>query len=77
MKVKISEYAKMHRCSVRTVWRRIKRGLFRSQNGRLINADLNAALNILKKEVGEFQYSIEVCSTPVVQVPERAYRSAK
>jgi putative transposase len=57
--------------------RRIKRGLFRSQNGRLINADLNAALNILKKEVGEFQYSIEVCSTPVVQVPERVYRSAK
>jgi IS605 OrfB family transposase len=57
--------------------RRIKRGLFRTKNGKFINADLNAALNILRKEVGEFQYSIEVCSTPVVQVPERAYRSAK
>ena len=43
---------------------RINRGLFKSKDGKLINADLNGSLNILKKVVGEFQYPIEVCSTP-------------
>jgi putative transposase len=47
--------------------KRIKRGLFRSNNGRLINADLNGALNILRKEIpNAFNgYGIEVCSMPV------------
>ena len=45
--------------------KRIKRGLFKAFNGKLINADLNGALNILRKVVGEFQYPIEVCSTPL------------
>lgn len=47
---------------------RIKRGLYKSQTGRLINADLNGALNILKKEIpNAFDgYGIEVCSTPMV-----------
>ena len=45
--------------------KRIKRGLFRSAKGKLINADLNGSLNILKKVVGEFEYPIEVCSTPL------------
>lgn len=46
--------------------KRIKRGLFVSKEKRIINADLNGALNILKKEVPELQYGIEVCSTPIV-----------
>ena len=45
--------------------KRIKRGLFRSAKGKLINADLNGSLNILRKVIGEFQYPIEVCSTPL------------
>ena len=45
--------------------KRIRRGLFKSANGKLINADLNGSLNILKKVVGEFQYPIEVLSTPI------------
>lgn len=45
---------------------RIKRGLFRTKNGLIINADLNGSLNILKKAIGEFQYPIEVCSTPKI-----------
>ena len=45
--------------------KRIKRGLFRSAKNKIINADLNGSLNILKKAVGEFQYPIEVCSTPL------------
>lgn len=45
--------------------KRVKRGLFRSESGIYINADLNGALNILRKEVGEFDYDpIEVCSSP-------------
>ena len=45
--------------------KRIERGLFRSAKGKLINADLNGSLNILKKVVGEFEYPIEACSTPL------------
>lgn len=47
--------------------KRIKRGLFRSYGGRLINADLNGALNILRKEIPNVfnDYGIEVCSTPI------------
>lgn len=45
--------------------KRIKRGLFKSKEGKLINADLNGSLNILKKVVGEFKYPIEVCGTPL------------
>lgn len=56
---------------------RIKRGLFKSKNKRLINADLNGSLNIMRKVVGEkafssdrkVNYPIEVCSTPVVITP--------
>ncbi len=46
--------------------KRIKRGLFKTFTGKIINADLNGSLNILRKVVGEFQYPIEVCSTPKV-----------
>ena len=60
--------------------RRIKRGLFKSKSGRLINADLNGSLNIMRKEVGEKafplkngmpDYSIEVWSTPAVVTPSK------
>ena len=47
--------------------KRIKRGLFRTNKGKLINADLNGSLNIVRKVIGEFQYPIEVCSTPLVK----------
>ncbi len=52
------------------VGKRVKRGLFKSHDGRLINADLNGALNILRKEIPNsfIGYGIEVCSTPVVLI---------
>ena len=51
--------------------RRIHRGLFKSSDGRLINADVNGALNILKKVVGKYDYDpIKVCSTPLVLEPK-------
>ncbi len=47
--------------------KRIKRGLFKSSEGVLINSDVNGSLNILRKVVGNFNYDpIEVCSTPAV-----------
>ena len=50
--------------------KRIKRGLYKASDGRLINADVNGALNILKKVIGKFDYdSIKVCSTPLVVTP--------
>ena len=50
--------------------KRIHRGLFKSSDGRLINADVNGALNILRKVIGKFEYdSIKVCSTPLVLEP--------
>lgn len=52
------------------VGKRIKRGLFRASDGSIINADVNGALNILKKVIGKFEYdSIKVCSTPLVVTP--------
>jgi putative transposase len=47
--------------------KRVKRGLFRTNKGKFINADLNGSLNIMRKVIGEFQYPIEVCSTPLVK----------
>ena len=49
--------------------KRIKRGLFKTAKGRLINADLNGSLNILKKVIGEFQYPIGACCTPARITP--------
>jgi len=47
--------------------KRVKRGLFQTKEKRLINADVNGSLNILRKVVGNFNYDpIEVCSTPAV-----------
>ena len=44
---------------------RVKRGLFKSSDNQLINADVNGALNILRKVIGDFNYDpIQVCSTP-------------
>lgn len=55
--------------------RRVKRGLFKTKNGDIINADLNGSLNILKKylikqEVWNedlFSDCIEVCSIPTLK----------
>lgn len=46
--------------------RRIKRGLFKSNNGRLINSDVNGSYQILRKVFPEFQYGVEVYLTPVL-----------
>ena len=49
--------------------KRIKRGLFKSSNNILINADVNAAYNIMKKHLGieiSSLDSVQVCSTPKV-----------
>lgn len=47
--------------------KRVKRGLFCSSTGQLINADINGAMNILRKVIGDFQFDpIQVCSTPKV-----------
>ena len=41
-----------------------------TSSGKLINADVNGALNILKKVIGKFEYdSIKVCSMPLVLEP--------
>ena len=50
--------------------KRITRGLFKSSTNKLINADLNGSLNILRKVFGEFQYSIGACCTPVRITPK-------
>ena len=51
--------------------RRIKRGLFRSKDRKLINADVNAAYNIMRKHLGiglKDLDSVKVSSTPNVLV---------
>lgn len=49
--------------------KRISRGLFKTSKGRLINADLNGSLNILRKVFGDFKYSIGASSVPVRITP--------
>lgn len=49
--------------------KRVRRGLYKTSKGRLINADLNGSFNILRKVFGEFQYSIGACCTPVRITP--------
>ena len=54
--------------------KRVKRGLYRSSNGILINADVNGSLNILRKYLTNqeawnekiFSDCVEVCSTPSI-----------
>lgn len=49
--------------------KRVKRGLFQSSDGTLINADVNGAYNILKKHLGIEPSAldlVQVCSTPKV-----------
>ena len=53
--------------------KRIKRGLFKSKEGFLLNADVNGALNILRKAVPNVfeginlkEYGIQVCNMPLV-----------
>ena len=51
--------------------KRIKRGLFKSKTGKLINADINAAYNIMRKHLGISVHqidSVQVLSTPNVLV---------
>ena len=53
--LKISEYAKKVHCTVRTVWNRI-------------NADLNGALNIIRKAVpNAFAEGIEAVVVPTTR----------
>lgn len=49
--------------------KRISRGLFKTSTNKLINADLNGSLNILRKVFEEFQYPIGACCTPVRITP--------
>ena len=53
------------------LWKRIKRWLFKSSSWKIINADVNWALNILRKHVASireelsFADEVEVCSMPI------------
>jgi len=59
--------------------RRVKRGLYRSSTGQLINADVNGALNILRKVVGDSPIP-EIINRGLVNRPRRlkfAFESPK
>ena len=51
--------------------KRIKRGLFKSENGLIYNADINGSYNIMKKVVGKTVHKmvdpIAVCSAPLIK----------
>ena len=49
---------------------RIKRGLYRSKNGKLLNADVNGAANILRKSKQNFDFE-ELCSGLFLASPLR------
>ena len=49
--------------------KRVKRGLYKSSSGKLINADLNGAANILRKESGELVACRGLMNRPIVFYP--------
>ena len=61
--IKITEESYTSKCSAldleslcfheKYLGERIKRGMFKSSDGTLINADINGSLNILRKEIGD------------------------
>ncbi|MFQ6054886.1 MAG: RNA-guided endonuclease InsQ/TnpB family protein, partial [Methanosarcinales archaeon] len=51
--------------------KRVKRGLFQSSTGTMINADVNGALNILRKQVSDDSLVQEIISRGLVNRPER------
>jgi IS605 OrfB family transposase len=51
--------------------KRIKRGLYQTQNGLLVNADINAAANILKKVATTLKFSLEGVSRGKLIMPLR------
>ncbi len=53
--------------------KRVKRGLFQSSVGKLINADVNGALNILRKSVASDSLVQEIASRGLVFQPVRVY----
>ena len=54
-------------------WKRVKRGLYRSGSGRLVNADVNGSLNIMRKAVpNALGYGVEgVVVHPVRVTPTK------
>jgi transposase len=48
---------------------RKERGIFQSSTGRLINADINGALNILRKVIGDSSFIKEIVNSVVLFNP--------
>ena len=53
--------------------KRVKRGLFQSSIGKLINADVNGALNILRKVVGDSDVIQRIINSGSLFLPKRIY----
>ena len=51
--------------------KRVKRGLFRSSVGKLINADVNGAVNILRKVVGDSEIASKIIGSGLLLSPVR------
>lgn len=51
--------------------KRVKRGLFRSSVGKLINADVNGAVNILRKVVGDSEMTSRIIDSGLLLSPIR------
>jgi IS605 OrfB family transposase len=69
----IPVYTKDEKKSSKFSGKRVKRGLYRTSSGRLVNADVNGSLNIMKKAVpNAFGYGIEgVVVHPVRVTPTK------
>lgn len=69
---KIGHYSDEKMCHHESyLGKRIHRGLFRSATGKVLNADLNGAIGILRKVVGERLW--QVADRGEVVIPSRIY----
>lgn len=64
---KIPVYKKNDKKTYEFSGKRIKRGLYKTKNGLIINADVNGSLNIMRKAIPNVKFTdgIQVCSMPV------------
>ena len=51
--------------------KRVKRGLFQSSIGKVINADVNGSLNILRKVVGDSEQLVQIINSDWLFQPLR------
>ncbi|MGC9526180.1 MAG: hypothetical protein ACP5D7_11655 [Limnospira sp.] len=67
----IRAYFQQHLTTAELILKRVKRGLYQTQHGLLVNADINGAANILKKVATTLGFSLKGVGRGTLTMPLR------